>query len=102
MGSTDNFGKLSYNLIPLPFLFPPGRVAAGAIGEVADPLLPVLAFNFSGGVLVAAVAGIGLQAVRMAGAAGAYPALAVVQGERVRAIVTGRAPGVWGVAGLTI
>ena len=74
-------------------------MAADTIGKIADALFQVFRSGLVWVVLVAAVAGIGLQVTRVAGLAGTATALAVVQWEGVRLVELGRRPGLCGVAG---
>ena len=76
-----------------------GRVALHAVLEVADPLFQVVALDLGRVVLVALVASVGLQGQGMASPAGAAPFFAVVDGEGMGFVVTGRGPGCGVVAG---
>lgn len=76
-----------------------GGVAADAIGKIIYALFLVFCSNLVRVVLVAAVAGVGLQVARVAGLAGAIASLAMVQREAVRLVELGRRPGGSSVAG---
>lgn len=73
-------------------------MAAGAVAEIRDPLLAMLAFDLGGVVLVTGVAGIAGQCLRVAHPALRRPALAVVEWEGVGAVEHRGPPGVRGVA----
>lgn len=74
-------------------------MAADTIGKVPYALFQVSCGDLVRVVFVAAVAGISLQAARMAGLTGAAAPFAMVQGEAVRLVELGRRPGLGGVAG---
>lgn len=80
-------------------IFMPGRMAAHAVGEIADVFFLVLGRGLTGGVFVAAIAGVRLQALWMAGLAGAGSTFAMIDGECVRPAISGWRPGRRGVTG---
>jgi hypothetical protein len=78
---------------PFAFFLPPGRMAANAILKITNAFFPVFTLDLGRGMLVAAVAGLGLQTVRVASLAGTIIVGAVVHRERMRATELGRSPG---------
>lgn len=77
-------------------------MAAYAILKVSDALVTVLLLDLGRVVLMADVAGVGRQSVRMARPAGTRAALTVVVGKGVLAVVARRGPCLGGVAGRAI
>lgn len=71
----------------------PGGMAFGAILEIGNAFFAVLCFNIRRIVLMAGVAIVGAQAVRVAHLAIAKPAFAVIEGEGMRAVKYRRHPG---------
>lgn len=70
----------------------PIGMALDTVLEVGDAFLTMLGCNAGGIMLVAAVAGVGGQAVGMAGGALAFCAF-MIHGEGVRTVIRSRFPG---------
>ena len=72
-------------LIIVVFGLSTGRMAVHTVGEAFNALLPMLTLDLVRLMLVAVVAGVGLETGGVAGLAGVGVALAVVEGEGVEA-----------------
>jgi hypothetical protein len=83
----------------LALLLNSGGMAAGAILELGDPFFAMFIFNLHRIVLVAAITGVGLQAVRVANPALAQSTFSMIDRESMRLIKLGRGPGLIGMAG---
>ena len=91
--ATSRSGSQQPALVLFHLLFLTSRMATHAILKIIDALLAVLAFGLCPVVLVAVVASIGGQVLRVTGLAGDCALLAVVGGEGVLSVVAGWRPG---------